>query len=41
MAEYYTDSQFESYYRNQYERCYGYDPLEGPYEEDEAEDDTE
>ena len=39
MANYYSDAAFENYYRNRFEREYGYDPLEGPYEEGEDEHD--
>ena len=36
----YTDSQIESYYRNRYEREYGYDPLDPDeeYEDEEYEE---
>lgn len=37
----YSDAAFESYYRNRFEREYGYDPLEGPYEDEEDEDEWE
>lgn len=39
MANYYSDAAFENYYRNRFEREYGYDPLEGPYADEEDYDD--
>lgn len=38
MPNYYTDIQIESYYRNRYEREYGYDPLDPDEDEEDEEE---
>lgn len=36
-----SDAALDNYYANIFEGSYGYDPYEGPYQEDETEDDAD
>lgn len=39
MRDYISDAALDSYYAGIFQYAYGYDPLEGPYEDDDYEDD--